>query len=132
VDVNFEERPSSGPEEPVREEMRHLQHAIRDFHTIPGCETGGPLHIVTDDGNVEDRNLDFCFDALFDRLASQHEIYDGNLTDIPARQRLQDRGWWRKHQNPEDTALMIELGAKILWGLRGLSEDDREIVCERW
>ena len=30
------------------------------MYQIPECGTGGPLHITTDDTNVDDRSLDFC------------------------------------------------------------------------
>jgi len=34
--------------------------ACRNYYQTPGNETGGSLHIILDDGNVEDGNLWFC------------------------------------------------------------------------
>lgn len=33
---------------------------IRWYRTLPGCEVGGSLHIVIDDGNDEDEYLHWC------------------------------------------------------------------------
>jgi len=32
----------------------------RDYYAIPGNEAGGNLHLMLDDGNMEDENLMFC------------------------------------------------------------------------
>ena len=31
----------------------------------PGCECGGPMHIVLDDGNVSDDNIMYCIESAF-------------------------------------------------------------------
>jgi hypothetical protein len=36
------------------------------FYGLPNCESGGPLHITLDDGNVDDECLDFCEQLLAD------------------------------------------------------------------
>lgn len=41
-----------------------LHGAIDELYDYPGCSTGGPLHIVTDDGNVKDAHLEFCEEQL--------------------------------------------------------------------
>ena len=37
---------------------------ILDLYEFEGCVVGGPLHIVVDDFNIEDSNLDFCEERL--------------------------------------------------------------------
>lgn len=44
----------------VTEEMREAAALIGALYANPAGGTGGPLHIVTDDDNVEDSNLEFC------------------------------------------------------------------------
>ncbi len=33
---------------------------VREYYTRPGNSCGGNLHIVLDDGNVDDHNVEFC------------------------------------------------------------------------
>lgn len=46
------------------EDMEEIAWMIAQWYKQPGCETGGPLHIVTDDQNVEDDDLIFCHEQL--------------------------------------------------------------------
>lgn len=41
-------------------EIALVRRLVWTLYNIDGCEVGGPLHIVTDDMNVEDGCLDFC------------------------------------------------------------------------
>jgi hypothetical protein len=41
-------------------ELSRIVADIALMYQIPVCSTGGPLHIATDDINVDDRSLDFC------------------------------------------------------------------------
>lgn len=34
--------------------LARAAHAIRKLYSLPGCATGGPLHVIVDDTNVED------------------------------------------------------------------------------
>lgn len=38
--------------------------AIRKLYCMPECGAGGPLHILTDDWNVRDHDIDFCTQSL--------------------------------------------------------------------
>lgn len=40
--------------------MGTLQEAVAEFYSNPACNVGGPLHIVVDDGNVEEANIRWC------------------------------------------------------------------------
>ncbi len=42
-----------------------------ELHELPNCAVGGPLHIVTDDLNVRDSDLDFCEAELADHWSIQ-------------------------------------------------------------
>lgn len=39
-----------------------IRSYINCLYSLEGCGTGGLLHIVTDDGNVEDKDILWCFD----------------------------------------------------------------------
>ena len=41
-------------------EMKNLHEFILCFYELDGCCTGGPLHIVTDDFNIDDNDIMFC------------------------------------------------------------------------
>lgn len=41
-----------------------ISRYIDCLYNLPDCCCGGMLHIVTDDDNVEDDNLDWCFDYI--------------------------------------------------------------------
>lgn len=40
--------------------IMRVRELVERLRTLPNCELGGPLHIVVDDGNVDDSHLDFC------------------------------------------------------------------------
>lgn len=44
----------------VTDEMKEAAALIGALYANPAGSTGGPLHITTDDNNVEDGNLEFC------------------------------------------------------------------------
>lgn len=44
-------------DEPGEVEVARL---IRWYCTLPGCSTGGSLHIVLDDFNCDDRHIEWC------------------------------------------------------------------------
>lgn len=47
---------------------------VRDYYAMPDNGAGGSLHIVLDDGNVEDGSVEFCRDWAVD-----HDDHDGEL-----------------------------------------------------
>ena len=40
--------------------VKHLIDLIREYYKIDGNSVGGNLHTVIDDGNLKDKNIDFC------------------------------------------------------------------------
>lgn len=48
------------PWPPVTKEMRQAAKLIAALHEMPAGGVGGPIHIVTDDTNVEDDHLSYC------------------------------------------------------------------------
>lgn len=85
-------------------EVDRVARLIAAFYALPECGAGGPLHIVTDDTNVEDHSLDFCERELVnpDPVTSWHRM--GN----PAEVRRQ--------------------GQAILTALRAMSECERAVA----
>jgi hypothetical protein len=39
---------------------------VAAYYTFPGCGVGGCLHIVLDDGNIEDSNIHYCIECASD------------------------------------------------------------------
>lgn len=79
--------------------------AVCEWYTLEGNDTGGPLHIVVDDYNVEDDFLTSCRESL--------------LND-PTYDHYRDVDW-------------TTLGIKILDGLYALDITDRKTVLkEAW
>lgn len=40
--------------------VAHAASALRLYYTLPGRENGGAVHIITEDGNVEQEHADWC------------------------------------------------------------------------
>lgn len=80
----------------------------RLLHNLPNCGVGGPLHIVTDDLNATDSDLDFCVREL--------------------------RGHWSiEDVTDADFRLICETTWAIVDALRPVSEDERErLLGLRW
>jgi hypothetical protein len=49
--------------------FRELDELNRCLHEQPDGAVGGPLHIITDDGNVKDDDILFCFRNLEDNTS---------------------------------------------------------------
>ena len=44
----------------VNDKTKKAAELIKDLYEQDGCEVGGYAHIVTDDWNLEDGNIDWC------------------------------------------------------------------------
>lgn len=84
-------------------EMVRIAQLIEDLYQLPDCSTGGPLHIITDDNNITDHNLESCRQWLLDP----------------------DDEWHGRSRSPARD----ELGTQILDGLLVMSEVERSVVC---
>ena len=42
--------------------MPIIVQSIQTLYSLPGCGAGGCCHIVTDDGNIQDKDLQFVID----------------------------------------------------------------------
>lgn len=54
--------------------------AIRALYTLPDCDTGGPLHVIVEDTNVDDDHLDWRngwhkWDAENQRWGSEIDVW---------------------------------------------------------
>lgn len=94
--------------------MREVAQLIDDLHEIPGCEVGGPLHIVTDDPNYDDDDLNYCARSVF---------------DLPGEKA---KGWWRERQDAHHSDLMERVCMAILWGLSSMTFDERAVTARYW
>lgn len=47
--------------ETLSKRLDRLWDLQRMFYGLPNCSTGGPLHILLDDGNIRDSDLVFCY-----------------------------------------------------------------------
>ena len=74
-----------------------LSDLIKRLYMTPGCEVGGPLHIVLDDYNVEDENITWCLRNIdnpeFEEYSEEVEKLcykiGGLLLIIPEEERLE-------------------------------------------
>lgn len=75
--------------------VREVAPLVRDFYDLPGNAVGGSLHIVLDDGNIEDRNVQFC--AAFARADNDTlgEALAGLLLRMSHTQRWKLHRTWR-------------------------------------
>lgn len=87
--------------------MTELSSLVAYLYAIPTCAMGGPLHIVTDDGNCRDSDLNFCRDEV---TGGQH--------------------WSIVEATPEEREQIAILSFSIIAALRPLSEDEREAAIE--
>lgn len=55
---------AKGGKEPTCDNVAPL---VREFYAMPSNGAGGSLHIVLDDGNVEDSHVDFCIQFAIER-----------------------------------------------------------------
>lgn len=99
----------------ITDEMQSLARLIEEFYQLPKCSTGGPLHITTDDNNVDDSNLEFCRKQI-----------DKDENDP-----------WYGDETAEDKRRRRALGTEILDRLAALSIVERAVVCamhhgDRW
>lgn len=52
-------------------DMERCSELVGHLYSLPECAVGGPLHVLTDDFNVEDGTLDFCADGIKDHWSVQ-------------------------------------------------------------
>jgi hypothetical protein len=48
------------------------------YYQLPGNEVGGPLHVVTDDGNVDDHSIEFSID-IAEREGNETAVAVGKM-----------------------------------------------------
>lgn len=64
----------------VPPDLEPLVARITAFYELPGCVCGGPLHIVLDDTNVEDCNIDWCLAPERDRAHYPPTVWEAAAT----------------------------------------------------
>lgn len=93
-------------------EVLRIRAMVKQLYTLPLCGTGGPLHITTDDTNVEDGHLDFCESECRNPWGGKdHPEWDT----------------WDKDPQAHVTA---KLGLEIIAALRPLSMCERALAAD--
>ena len=46
------------------ERNKQLSESIEELYSVEGCEVGGPLHNVLDDGNLADEEIRYCLRSM--------------------------------------------------------------------
>lgn len=70
------------PEASVPEEtQKQITELCNWLYSQPWGAVGGPLHIVTDDGNIEDSHLDYCLEVL-DETPRYPDIHPTNKGEV--------------------------------------------------
>lgn len=82
---------------------------VADLYALPTCTVGGPLHIILDDGNCRDSDLDFCRDEV---TGGEH--------------------WSMAEATPEDRAEIARLSLAIIDFLRPSTEAQRRAIIKEW
>lgn len=93
---------TEGKRPPVTDEMWELAGLCWDWYRLDGNATGGALHVVLDDMNIEDQSITYCREHL------------GTV-------------WLNDGPEPAP-ATMVSLGAAIVDGLMKLTEGERAMV----
>lgn len=86
-----------------------LRSAIADYYRNPACNVGGPLHIVVDDGNVEEVNIRWCCEI--------EQINEWRDAVLP-------------HNDPDDVTRAIADTFRLAALLLAASEDERTDAVE--
>lgn len=74
-------------------EIQACRELIEELYRFPEGGVGGNLHIVTDDWNIEDGNLEFCRDQVLDEsygTPDQREV-ELQILDLMDRMSLAER-----------------------------------------
>lgn len=74
--------------------MDALDELVRDFYMFEGNAAGGSLHIVLDDGNIRDSDVDFCIDYAQKNNAGPAAIA---LAQLLRRMTYVERVRWSMH-----------------------------------
>lgn len=98
-----EDWPEVIPWPPMTDAMRQLVEQINRLYEMPNCGVGGPLHVVTDDFNVEDHCLDAC-----ERLLTDPEPWYGTDEAMVALTRTIIAGMRRLTLGQRGTVLAVK------------------------
>jgi hypothetical protein len=90
----------------TREEVQHSFDNLRELtdELYINNPTGGPLHITTDDGNIDDGSLVFCYRELFnsDHSVLTQSICKAILHELMMMTEPQRVIWWIEKSIEED------------------------------
>lgn len=64
------------------ERNKRLSESIEELYSVEGCEVGGPLHIVLDDGNLTDDDISYCLWSMVSHWSVLGSLNAGCITEI--------------------------------------------------
>lgn len=79
VEANFEVSNSLTVVNEREERIEKAKRLIKDVYSIHDCITGGYAHIVLDDGNLSDSNINFCIQLAENKEYGGHISEEGRL-----------------------------------------------------
>lgn len=71
------------------EEAKSLIRRVQKYYEVYGNECGGSLHIVLDDGNIEDDHILFCQEGAKER----EDILGEKIAESLLKLSMRDRQW---------------------------------------
>ena len=111
----------------LKEELEEIVFTLEDLqktlYSAPGCSCGGPLHIILDDGNLEDTDLEFCRRELdkntYRYLKSVLALCGAILTLLKALSPAQRHLWWHERYLADLTSKLLALHDSTYWSEHG-------------
>lgn len=56
----------------INDNVKYVAEEIEKFYELPECGAGGYGHIVFDDWNIEDANIDYCIESAIKKEWKDH------------------------------------------------------------
>lgn len=125
---------------PTREQAQlkldNLKELVQELYIVHPC--GGPLHIITDDGNVKDGDITWCYRNLHNKDDSSvfvKSICKAILHELALMSEAQRVVWWLRSAIEEEGTDPIDLYVKaydahIVKGNDGKYYDDKLVIYE--
>jgi len=80
-----------------------LLHSLSNtLYSQDGCSCGGPLHIILDDCNIRDSDIEFCRDRIKDDEYTPIRELCVSILDMLATLSPAQRLYWWEHMPVED------------------------------
>jgi len=61
---------------------QRLAELVAELYSMPECGVGGPLHIVLDDGNIDDESIYFCTRTMREHFSVVHGLNGSAIVEV--------------------------------------------------